>query len=119
MKKTSAIAEVFNAQMAPHLYAGPIEWAANIQLAVSIPNILILETIETNFHDELIKSSIQVDEGYIKAPQAPGLGIEVNEDLARQNPFDADGLHLMMQDEPCDYKNGNFFLGGAPPKSSS
>jgi len=23
-----------------------------------------------------------------------------------------------MQDEPCDYKNGNFFLGGAPPKSS-
>ena len=119
MKKTSAIAEVFNAQMAPHLYAGPIEWAANIQLAVSIPNILILETIETNFHDELIKSSIQVDDGYIKAPQAPGLGIEVNEDLARQNPFDGDGLHLMMQDEPCDYKNGNFFLGGAPPKSSS
>ena len=118
MKKTSAIAEVFNAQMAPHLYAGPIEWAANIQLAVSIPNILILETIETNFHDELIKSSIQVDDGYITAPQGPGLGIEVNEDLARQNPFDGEGLHLMMQDEPCDYKNGNFFLGGAPPKSN-
>ena len=118
MKKTSAIAEVFNAQMAPHLYAGPIEWAANIQLAVSIPNILLLETIETNFHDELIKSSIQVDDGYIRAPQGPGLGIEVNEDLARQNPFDGEGLHLMMQDEPCDYKNGNFFLGGAPPKSN-
>ena len=119
MKKTSAIAEVFNAQMAPHLYAGPIEWAANIQLAVSIPNILLLETIETNFHDELIKSSIQVDDGYITAPKGPGLGIEVNEDLARQNPFDGEGLHLMMQDEPCDYKNGNFFLGGAPPKSNS
>ena len=119
MKKTSAIAEVFNAQMAPHLYAGPIEWAANIQLAVSIPNILLLETIETNFHDELIKSSIQVDDGYITAPQGPGLGIEVNEDLARQNPFDGEGLHLMMQDEPCDYKNGNFFLGIAPPKSNS
>ncbi len=116
MKKTSAIAEVFNAQIAPHLYAGPIEWAANIQLAVSIPNILILETIETNFHDQLIRSSIQVDDGYIKAPQAPGLGIEVNEDLARQNPFDGIGLHLVMQDEPCDYKNGNSFLGGAPPK---
>ena len=119
VKKTCAIAEVFNAQMAPHLYAGPIEWAANIQLAVSIPNILILETIETNFHDELIKNSIQVDEGYIKAPQAPGLGIEVDEELARDNPFDGDGLHLMMQDEPCDYKNGNFFLGGTPPKAIS
>ena len=115
MKKTSAIAEVFNAQMAPHLYAGPIEWAANIQLAVSIPNILVLETIETKFHDELIKGTIKVDEGYVTAPEAPGLGIVVDEDLARQNPFDGDGLHLMMQDEPCDYKNGNFFLGGAPP----
>ena len=115
MKKTSAIAEVFNAQMAPHLYAGPIEWAANIQLAVSIPNILVLETIETKFHDELIKGTIKVDEGFVKAHEAPGLGIEVDEDLARQNPFEGDGLHIMMQDEPCDYKNGNFFLGGAPP----
>ena len=95
MKKTSAIAEVFNAQMAPHLYAGPIEWAANIQLAVSIPNILVLETIETKFHDELIKGTIKVDEGYVKAPEAPGLGIDVDEDLARQNPFDGDGLHLI------------------------
>ena len=87
MKKTSAIAEVFNAQMAPHLYAGPIEWAANIQLAVSIPNILVLETIETKFHDELIKGTIKVDEGFVKAPEAPGLGIDVDEDLARQNPL--------------------------------
>ena len=114
-KKICAIAEVFNAQMAPHLYAGPIEWAANIQLAVSIPNILVLETIETNFHYALIKDTIKVEEGYVKAPEAPGLGIDVNEDLARQNPFQGDGLHLMMQDEPCDYKNGNAFLGGAPP----
>ena len=118
MKKTSAIAEVFNAQMAPHLYAGPIEWAANIQLAVSIPNILVLETIETKFHDKLIKGTIKVDEGYVKAPEAPGLGIDVDEDLAKRNPFDGDGLHLMMQDEPCDYKNGNFFLGGAPPRKN-
>ena len=39
MKKLSAIAEVYNAQMAPHLYAGPIEWAANVHLAASIPNL--------------------------------------------------------------------------------
>ncbi|MEJ6611373.1 MAG: mandelate racemase/muconate lactonizing enzyme family protein, partial [Paracoccaceae bacterium] len=46
-KKIAAIAEVFNAQLAPHLYAGPVEWAANIQLAVSTPNLLMAETIET------------------------------------------------------------------------
>jgi galactonate dehydratase len=116
MKKTAAIAEVFNAQMAPHLYAGPIEWAANIQLAVSIPNLLIAETIETPFHDQLIKGSIRVENGYVAAPKAPGLGIEVDEDLARAHPFTGQGLHLMMQDAPCDYQNGNSFAGGAPIK---
>ena len=33
-KKISAIAEVHNALIAPHLYAGPIEWAANVQLGL-------------------------------------------------------------------------------------
>lgn len=114
MKKVAAMAEVFNAQMAPHLYAGPIEWAANIHLAASIPNLLLLETIETPFHDHLIKGTLRVDDGFVNAPTAPGLGIEVDEDLARAHPYTGDGLHLQMQKEPCDYVNGNAFQGGAP-----
>ena len=115
-KKIAAIAEVFNAQMAPHLYAGPIEWAANIHLSVSLPNLLMAETIETPFHDQIIKGSIRLDNGFIPAPTAPGLGIEVDEDLARAHPFTGEGLHLMMQDALCDYQNGNSFAGGAPVK---
>ncbi|NDH03431.1 MAG: mandelate racemase/muconate lactonizing enzyme family protein, partial [Marivivens sp.] len=49
-RKIAVLAEAWNAQVAPHLYAGPIEWAANIQLAATIPNILMAETIETPFH---------------------------------------------------------------------
>ena len=113
-KKIAALAEVYNAQMAPHLYAGPVEWAANIQLAVSIPNILMAETIETPFHDQLIKGSIRVEDGFVPAPTAPGLGIEVDEDLARANPYLGNDLHLQMQEAPCDYVNGNAFEGGAP-----
>ena len=114
MKKVAAMAEVYNAQMAPHLYAGPVEWAANIHLAVSIPNLLMAETIETPFHDNLIKGSIRVEDGFIPAPSAPGLGIEVDEALARAHPYRGDGLHLQMQEAPCDYVNGNAFEGGAP-----
>ena len=91
-----------------------MEWAANIHLAVSIPNILMAETIETPFHDQLIKGSIRVEEGFIPAPTAPGLGIEVDEDLARANPYRGNDLHLQMQEAPCDYVNGNAFEGGAP-----
>ena len=114
-KKAAAIAEVFNAQVAPHLYAGPIEWAANIQLSASIPNLLIAESIETAFHDRLINGKIKVEDGYIEVSQEAGLGIEVNETVAEEHPYHGTDLHLMMQDDPCDYSNGNSFSGGAPP----
>jgi L-alanine-DL-glutamate epimerase-like enolase superfamily enzyme len=114
-KKIAAMAEVYNAQMAPHLYAGPVEWAANIQLAVNIPNILMAETIMTGggFAGDLINHAIKWEDGFILAPTAPGLGISFNEALAHANPYRGDGLHLQMQDAPCDYANGNAFLGGA------
>lgn len=114
-KKIAALAEVHNAQMAPHLYAGPVEWAANIHFGISIPNILMVETIETPFHKDLIKGGIRVEDGFVHAPTEPGLGIEVDEDLARAHPFTGHDLHLNMQDDPCDYVNGNSFAGGAPP----
>ncbi len=117
MKKVAAMAEVYNAQIAPHLYAGPVEWAANIHLAASIPNILMAETIETGFHNDLIKGTIRVEDGFVVPPETPGLGIEVDEDLARVHPYTDSGLHLEMQDAPCDYVNGNSFAGGAPLKT--
>ncbi|MEM7240693.1 MAG: mandelate racemase/muconate lactonizing enzyme family protein [Pseudomonadota bacterium] len=114
-KKIAALAEAHNAQMAPHLYAGPVEWAANIQLAANIPNLLLLESIRTGdgFHGALVKNSIVWDAGYVIPSDKPGLGIEFDEDLARANPYNGNGLHLEMQDEPCDYLNGNAFAGGA------
>ena len=115
-KKIAAMAEVFNAEMAPHLYAGPVEWAANIHFAASIPNLLMAETIQTGgaFHLALIKDSITWEDGYIVPPEAPGLGIDFDEDLARAHPFTGTGLHLQMQEAPCDYRHGNRFEGGAP-----
>jgi L-alanine-DL-glutamate epimerase-like enolase superfamily enzyme len=116
VKKIAAMAEVYNAQLAPHLYAGPVEWAANIQLAASIPNLLMAETIETAFHNDLICGGIRIEQGYITLPDAPGLGIEVDEALARAHPWRGEGLHLEMTEEPCNYHGPNGFTGGAPPE---
>jgi L-alanine-DL-glutamate epimerase-like enolase superfamily enzyme len=115
-KKIAAMAEVFNAELAPHLYAGPVEWAANIHLAASIPNLLMAETIQTGgaFHLALIGHTIKWEDGYILPPEAPGLGIAFDEALARAHPFTGSGLHLQMQEAPCDYRHGNRFEGGAP-----
>ncbi len=96
-KKIAAMAEAHYAQMAPHLYCGPVEGAANVQLAACIPNFLILESIERwdGFHGQLVKG-IRWDEGYVIPPTEPGLGIEFDEDVARAHPYVGDELHLVM-----------------------
>jgi L-alanine-DL-glutamate epimerase-like enolase superfamily enzyme len=116
-RKIAALAESRNAQMAPHLYAGPVEWAANIQLCAAIPNCLMAETIETPFHHGLIKGSLRVEEGYVAVPTEPGLGIEIDEALARAHPVTEDGLHLQMTEAPVSYHEANIFEGGAPVKT--
>jgi galactonate dehydratase len=113
-KKIAVLAEVHNAQIAPHLYAGPVEWAANVHLAATCPNLLMIETIETPFHDALIKGAIQVAQGHVIPPTAPGLGIEVDEGLARAHAFTGDGLHLAMTEAEVSYAEENVFAGGAP-----
>ena len=46
-KKIAGMAEAYYAQIAPHLYAGPVEAAANVHIATCSPNFLILEGLET------------------------------------------------------------------------
>ncbi len=113
-RKVAAMAEVYNVTVAPHLYAGPVEFAANIALGVAIPNLLMVECIETAFHRDLVKGAIRVEDGHVIPPEGPGLGIEVDEELARAHPWEGEGLHLEMQDGPCRYDAPNAFEGGAP-----
>ncbi|MEM7405931.1 MAG: mandelate racemase/muconate lactonizing enzyme family protein, partial [Pseudomonadota bacterium] len=88
-KKIAGMAEAHYAQLAPHLYAGPIEAAANIQLATCSPNFLIQESIETfdGFHNQLLTRPIQWEAGYIVPPTEPGIGYELDEAVAEANPY--------------------------------
>ena len=101
-KKIAALAEVHYAQLAPHMYCGPIVGAANIQLATCSPNFLILEGIETwgGFQAELLEKPVQWQDGYLVPSREPGLGVSLNEAVARANPWTGNELHLQMGLEP-------------------
>jgi galactonate dehydratase len=101
-KKIAGMAETRYAQIAPHLYCGPIEGAANIQLAACSPNFLILESIQTwgGFHAEILKTPILWQDGYVIPPAGPGLGVELDEEVAARHPYSGTGLHLEMLDRP-------------------
>ena len=102
-KKIASMAEVYHAQIAPHLYCGPVVAAANIQLATCTPNFLILETIQGwgGFHAKLVKTSIRFESGFIIPPTEPGLGVELNEDVALAHPYTGSELHLEMSATPA------------------
>jgi L-alanine-DL-glutamate epimerase-like enolase superfamily enzyme len=102
-KKIAALAETHYAQIAPHLYCGPVVGAANIQIAACSPNFLILESILRweGFHAELLLKPIVWEDGYIIPPAAPGLGVELNEAVALAHAYGGDTpLHLEMVDRP-------------------
>jgi L-alanine-DL-glutamate epimerase-like enolase superfamily enzyme len=102
-KKVAALAEVHYAQIAPHLYCGPVVGAANIQIAACTPNFLILESIQQwgGFHARILKNPIRWDSGYVIPPTAPGLGVELDESVALAHPYAGGGpLHLEMADRP-------------------
>ena len=50
------------------------------------------------FHADLLSDPIQIVKGRIQAPTKPGLGADLNEDLARENPYQGNRLHLEMLD---------------------
>ena len=101
-KKIAGMAETHYAQIAPHLYCGPIEGAANIQISTCSPNFLILESIQKwdDFHAEILKKPIQWEKGFVIPPSAPGLGIELDEEVALAHPYQGEALHLEMADRP-------------------
>jgi 2-dehydro-3-deoxyphosphogalactonate aldolase len=99
-KKIAAIAEASYAQVAPHMYCGPIIAAANVQVAASISNFLIIEGIETwsGFDASLIIDPLKWEDGYIVPSDKPGLGIEINENKLEEYPYNESKLHLEMSD---------------------
>ena len=113
-KKIAALAEANYAQIAPHLYCGPIVAAANIQLATCTPNFLIAESIGKmdGFHASLLKTPLQWEDGYLIPPTAAGLGVELDDSVVKAHPWDGNQLHLEMGQDPYDPVRDRLFPGG-------
>jgi galactonate dehydratase len=91
VRRIAAMAETYYIQVAPHNPYGPVSTAACLHLCAAIPNFLILEYVWTN---EPWRSRVQKGEpirsegGYLKLPEAPGLGIDLDEEVIAARPYD-------------------------------
>ncbi|MFD8378427.1 galactonate dehydratase [Streptomyces sp. NPDC059679] len=91
VRRMASLAETFDVLLAPHCPLGPISLAASLQVAFSTPNFLIQEQsigIHYNEGAEVLDYVVdpevfRFDEGHIRRPLGPGLGIEVDEQAVR------------------------------------
>ena len=104
-KKIAAIAETYGAQIAPHLYNGPLGGVANMCVAATTSKFLVLEGIQEwgGFHAELLTNPVQWDAGFVIPFTEPGLGTEIDEAVARANPWTAGKTHLGMTEDTNDW----------------
>ncbi len=99
MKKIISMAEAFDMAAAPHAPYGPIALAATLQVDVCSPNVFIQEQslgIHYNKGFDLLdfvknKDVFQYENGFVKVPTLPGLGLEIDEEKVRE--VSAQGLH--------------------------
>jgi galactonate dehydratase len=94
-KKIAAMAETYQMGVAPHNPLGPVANAVALQFALSTPNFLIQEDMLTDvpWRWDVVRSSLKTENGYWLPTQAPGLGIEVDEEQASKHPFQQEVIH--------------------------
>ncbi|MBE2213481.1 MAG: galactonate dehydratase [Opitutaceae bacterium] len=110
VKKIAAQAEANHLAICPHNPSGPVANAASLQLAACVPNFTVLETMSADVsHRRLICTERVVFEGgKLRIPDAPGLGIDLDEAAIAAHPY-----------EPRDLRHYNGKLTDIRPKDAT
>ena len=85
-----AMADANYAVVAPHQAQGPVATAVCTQIGACTPNLLISELFDefnVDWEQEIVSPPVQVVDGRIQIPDAPGLGIDVNWSEAEKHPY--------------------------------
>lgn len=89
LKKIAAIAEAKHITMAPHNVCSPVGAQAEFHLCASIINFEIQEyhaEFYTGHYFTVFAGFPRQQEGYVTVPDAPGLGLELDEDEIATHP---------------------------------
>lgn len=87
-KKIADMAANYDVALAPHCPIGPVALAASVQVMAVAASALIQE--QTLYHTDGWEryvedpTPLRHEDGYLKLPTGPGLGIEVDEDAVRE-----------------------------------
>ncbi len=98
-KKIAALVEAKHVGVVPHNPLSPVSTAACIQLAACIPNFALQEYPKGEHEapkNEIVKSVLELQDGYLLIPDAPGIGVELAEDAAERYPYKPRTVHTRL-----------------------
>ncbi len=89
MKKIAAMAEAHYVSVAPHNPCGPVATAVNVHFAASTQNFVVLEyhPDDAGIRRDILIDPVKLVDGYLEIPEAPGLGVELNEDAVSAQSY--------------------------------
>jgi len=75
------MAQHWNTELVPHGFSTAVNVAANLQWVAAMPDAKLVEFRRTKspLMEKLVKKPFEVDGGYMKIPDRPGLGIDLDE----------------------------------------
>lgn len=89
-KKIAAMAAAQDIGISPHCSIGPVAFAAALHVAWSTPNMLMLESFaefDVDWRNDLVGGWSPLKGGRLALPDAPGLGIELDEAAIADHPY--------------------------------
>jgi len=87
-KKIGDYAEENGIAMALHFAGTPISFMANVHSAAATENFVALEhhDVDTPWWEDLVTGDKPlVEKGYVKVPEKPGLGVDLNEEVIKEH----------------------------------
>lgn len=89
VKRIAHMAHLHGIPVAPHNPVGPVMNAMTLHTSLAVPNFTIFETVSVDvpWRKELVRETLQFEDGDLLAPTAPGLGVELIEDACSRYPY--------------------------------
>tara|TARA_B100000809_G_scaffold180593_1_gene178225 strand:+ start:1159 stop:2304 length:1146 start_codon:yes stop_codon:yes gene_type:complete len=86
----AGIAEAHHAEIALHNAESPFKTMVALHIDAVTPNVFIQECFDDFLEpwvSEVLSGFLRVENGYLQMPDAPGIGVELNEDEAKKHPY--------------------------------
>ena len=105
-KKIATLADTYQTPIAPHDWTGPINVFACAHISMNCQNVMLQETNRAYYkgwYDKFIEPNIIVKDGYLLAPEGPGLGTQL-----KKSVFERSDVHIEESTEPYEWEPVGF-----------